>query len=144
MNVKDVRYKFDWACKETRSDYRRLNAFASVIGDIILWIEEQEKENTNMSWSISIKVVPKSAIGQALEDLSLADTGMVPSADAVDQLETAKRGALEILKGIPGPYVSVSLSGHSNGVGWQKKGGYADDFITVNVYQRAEAPEEKI
>lgn len=94
-----------------------------------------------MSWSISTKIVPKSAIGQAIEDLSLAGNGFIPSAEAVDQLETAKRGALEILKSIPGPYMSVSLSGHANGVGWQKHAGYADDCITVSVNQRTELPE---
>lgn len=94
-----------------------------------------------MSWSIATKIVPKSAIGQAIKDLSLADTGMVPADHAIDQLETAKRGALEILKSIPGPYMSVSMAGHSNGVGWQKKGGYANEAVSVIVTQYIELPE---
>lgn len=94
-----------------------------------------------MSWSIATAIVPKSAIGQAIEDLSLADTGMVPSDHAIDQLEAAKRGALEILKSVPGPYMSVSMSGHSNGVGWEKKPGYSNETINVSVVQHTELPE---
>lgn len=95
-----------------------------------------------MSWSISTKTVAKSAAAQAINDLSLAQTGFVPADHAIDQLETAKRASQEILKSIPGPYVSVSMSGHSNGVGWQKKEGYANECINVNVSQQTEESKD--
>lgn len=52
-----------------------------------------------------------------------------------DQIRAAKAAALELLKVIPGTHVSISLSGHANGVGWHKKEGYANDCISVSVTQ---------
>ncbi len=93
-----------------------------------------------MSWSVSTKINPKSAIEQAVNNLTLASEGFVPSGPELDQLEAAKRGALEILKSVPGPFVQVQLVGHATGVGWQKKDGYSNEFISVSVYQRTEEP----
>jgi hypothetical protein len=55
---------------------------------------------------------------------------------ACDQLSAAKRAAKEVLKSVPGPRVAVTLSGHANGVGWHKKDGYSNDFITISVTQQ--------
>jgi len=93
-----------------------------------------------MSWSIATAIVPKSAIEQAIEDLFVGVPELPTHEHVRDQVEAAKRGALEILKSVPGPYVSVSLLGHSNGVGWQKKDGYANDTISVSVTQHTDIP----
>jgi hypothetical protein len=80
------------------------------------------------------------------------DTGIVRKADAVaaimqakpqydvdppteDQIYHAKKTALELVRGVPGPFVSVMMSGHANGVGWQQREGYANDGINVSVTQ---------
>jgi hypothetical protein len=94
-----------------------------------------------MSWSIATAIVPKSAIEQTIEDLFVGVPDLPTHPHVIDQLETAKRGALEILKSVPGPYMSVSMAGHSNGVGWQKKEGYANEVISVTVTQHIEVPE---
>ena len=59
-------------------------------------------------------------------------------ADEADQLHAARLAAKRLLHSIPGPYVMVSLSGHANGIGWQKKEGYANDSISVSVSQHLE------
>ena len=87
-----------------------------------------------MSWSVTTNLVSKSNAKAAIALLEL-DGGQIHSAWAVDQLETAKNAARELLKGIPGPYVIISLSGHANGTGWNKKDSYANDSISVSVSQ---------
>jgi hypothetical protein len=54
---------------------------------------------------------------------------------AVAQFEAAKSAAKELVKIVPGSHVMVSMSGHANAVGWQKKPGYANDCINVSVTQ---------
>jgi hypothetical protein len=87
-----------------------------------------------MSWSVTTNLVSKSNAKAAIALLQL-DGGQIHSAWAVDQLETAKNAAREILKGMPGPYVIIALSGHANGTGWNKKDGYSSDTINVSVSQ---------
>jgi len=55
-----------------------------------------------------------------------------------DQIETARAAAVEIAKTVPGPKITVSMSGHANAVGYRKKDGYANDCITVSVTQWCE------
>lgn len=85
-----------------------------------------------MSWSTSTMRVPKAEVERALNDLGFPG---IMDAPALDQVAAAKRAALELVKTVPGPYIIVSLSGHANGVGWQKKEGWANDCITVSVTQ---------
>ena len=87
-----------------------------------------------MSWNVSTNLVSKSNAKAAIALLTL-DGGQIHSAWAVDQLETAKNAAREILKGISGPYVVIHLSGHANGSGWNQKPPYANDMINVSVQQ---------
>lgn len=106
-----------------------------------------------MSWSTSTsKPVLKIAAEVELEKLFTqainsggVQTQGVTQAEVVrnlgsvaDQIRVAKAAAVELLKVIPGPYVSISLSGHANGVGWHKKDGYANDCISVSVSQWVE------
>ena len=89
-----------------------------------------------MSWSASfIKPVPKHEAAAAISALSTSGQSEGP---AVDQCELAKHVAHALLPNVPGPYVNVTLSGHANGVGWQKKEGMANDMITVSVMQICE------
>lgn len=88
-----------------------------------------------MSWSAGTKSVAKSEADAAIDAL-IAGTGD-PTHD--DQLRVAKQAAKLLLANIPGPYVTVSLSGHANGIGWQKKDGWSNDCISVNVTQQMEA-----
>lgn len=93
-----------------------------------------------MSWSVSFpKPVPKeqalfeiNKLGPLLPDTCLADL------EAKDQLDAAKDCARLMLKSVPGPLIMVRLSGHANGVGWQKKEGWANNFIQVTVTQVTE------
>ncbi len=87
-----------------------------------------------MSWSAGTKSVAKGDADAAIDAL-IAGTGQ-PTHD--DQLRVAKQAAKLILTNIPGPFVTVSVSGHANGVGWQKKGGWSNDCISVNVSQQTE------
>ncbi len=88
-----------------------------------------------MSWSTSTPKVAKLEAERELDNLSFPG---VVEPFALDQVAAAKRAALELLKSVPGPLVIVSLSGHANGVGWQKKAGYANDAISVSVTQFTE------
>lgn len=89
-----------------------------------------------MSWSASfVKPVPKAEADTAIDNLTTHGPLEGP---AFDQLRSAKSAAKAIIAIIPGPYITVSLSGHANGVGWQKKDGMANDCITVNVGQITE------
>ena len=92
-----------------------------------------------MSWSASFtKPVRKVDAAAYIDRLS---TGAQVEGPAIDQCELAKAAAKSLLPGIPGPYVQVTLSGHANGVGWQKKEGWANDCITINVTQFTEEPK---
>jgi len=92
-----------------------------------------------MSWSASFpKPVPKHAAAAAISALS---TGPQTEGPAIDQCELAKHVAHSLLPIIPGPYIQVSLSGHANGVGWQKKEGWSNDTISVNITQFTEGTE---
>ena len=91
-----------------------------------------------MSWSASfVKAVPRAEASVAIDQLT---TGAQTEGPAIAQCELAKKAAKEILVGIPGPYVQVLLSGHANGVGWQKKQGWANDTIYISVTQITEVP----
>src|SRR6266568_1475487 len=90
-----------------------------------------------MSWSASFKEpVWKVDADAAVERLH---TGAQVEGPAIEQCEAAKRAAKELLKSIPGPYVQVALSGHANGVGWQKKEGWSNDCINISISQMTEA-----
>lgn len=88
-----------------------------------------------MSWSTSTKKIAKRDVERELDNLSFPGVLEPP---AYDQVGAAKRAALELLKSVPGPLVMIHLSGHANGVGWQKKEGWSDDFISVTVSQHTE------
>ena len=89
-----------------------------------------------MSWSAFMKrEVPKGEIQDAIANIT-TDTPL--DGPMLDQLQAAKRAALELVKSIPGPYLQVVMNGHANGVGWQQKEGWANDTISVTVTQRTE------
>lgn len=91
-----------------------------------------------MSWSASfVRPVPKRAAAAAISALS---TGQQTEGPAIDQCELAKHVAHSLLPIVPGPFIQVTLSGHANGVGWQKKDGWANDCITVSVVQVTDPP----
>lgn len=96
-----------------------------------------------MSWSTFIRIAPKREVMLALQPaavvLNVYNTEL--DHEVADQVESAKRAALELLKTIPGPFVGVTMSGHANGVGWHNKDGYATDFITVTVTQNTVLPQ---
>jgi hypothetical protein len=74
-----------------------------------------------MSWSASfVKPVRRIDAAAWIDRLS---TGAQIEGPAIAQCEIAKTAAKGIIAAMPGPYVMVSLSGHANGVGWQKKAG---------------------
>jgi hypothetical protein len=90
------------------------------------------KETTEMSWSIITDIVHKrDAVAAILQAQPQHDVD--PPTEA--QIYDAKKAALELVRGVPGPFVSVSMSGHANGVGWQQKEGYANDAINISVTQ---------
>jgi hypothetical protein len=90
----------------------------------------------SMSWSKSTGKVSKADAEEAIKSLTLGDEATGPS---VEQFDAAKRAACELLKTVPGPFVSASFSGHANGVGWQKREGYSNDSINVVVTQLMES-----
>ena len=91
-----------------------------------------------MSWSASfVKPVRKFGAAEAIDRLS---TGAQTEGPAIDQCELAKKAAKKLPAGIPGPYVQVTLSGHANGVGWQKKEGWSNDCISISIVQVTEEP----
>jgi len=85
-----------------------------------------------MSWSLSTTIVPKKDVVAAI--MQIEPSHEVDPATA-DQIYHAKKVALELVRGVPGPFVSVTMSGNANGVGWQQKDGYANDCINVGVTQ---------
>lgn len=88
-----------------------------------------------MSWSTSTLVIPKA---EAIRAINTIEIPQYVEAPALEQIRAAQEAAKELLKYVPGPRVRISMSGHANGVGWQKKDGYADDCITVTVTQITE------
>jgi len=84
-----------------------------------------------MSWSVGTKCVVKGEADAAIDALTTG-TG---DEKHEDQLRVAKQAAKLILANIPGPCVSVTMSGHANGLGWQDRPGWATDCISVNVSQ---------
>lgn len=92
-----------------------------------------------MSWSASF-VKPVERINAAAYIDRLSTVAQIEG-PAIAQCELAKKAAKQLLDGIPGPYIQVTLSGHANGVGWQKKDGWANDCITVSITQFTEPPE---
>jgi hypothetical protein len=94
-----------------------------------------------MSWSASFaRPVPKRDAAQELDNLGFAVTQpeAIANLAAIDQLAAAKDCARLLLKSLAGPLVMVRMSGHANGVGWQKKAGHANDNIYVGVTQHME------
>lgn len=85
-----------------------------------------------MSWSCGTNKVRKQVIEGEID--AVMPLGDLEGA-AFDQIQAAKRAAKELVKTIPGPLMVVSMSGHANGMGWNKKEGWSDDFITVTVGQ---------
>lgn len=98
-----------------------------------------------MSWSASLKKpVPREAAASAIDKfLEYPQSGVenppIEYNAALAQFEAAKEAAKELVKIIPGRFVMVSLSGHANGVGWQKKEGWSNDCITISVSQVCDA-----
>ena len=89
-----------------------------------------------MSWSASFPMpVRKEKAVEALDRLLIVHE---TTSSMIDQCELAKQAVKAILPGIPGPYVMVSISGHANGVGWQKQQGMANDCIYISVSQICE------
>jgi hypothetical protein len=93
-----------------------------------------------MSWTISTGLLSKGNAEKGIDRLELdagdGDSPSTYSAATLDQFQTAKNAAKELIKGMPGPYVTVSLSGHANGVGFQKSPGMSNDFISIGVAQQ--------
>ncbi len=90
-----------------------------------------------MTWNVSFKEpVRKVDADTAIQALH---TDAHVEGPEIEQCEAAKRAAKELLKSIPGPYVQVYLTGHANGVGWQKKEGWSNDCISIGISQVTEA-----
>lgn len=88
-----------------------------------------------MSWSAGTKSIVKHEADAAIDALTTGTN--IPEHE--DQLRVAKQAAKLVLANIPGPCVIVSMSGHANAVGWNKKEGWANDCISINVTQQFEA-----
>jgi len=86
-----------------------------------------------MSWSASTQFVDKKEIRTAIVAPDIVPREI--DGPMLDQLHAAQEAALQLVKSIPGPKVSVTMSGHANGIGWQGKSGWANDTITVTVSQ---------
>jgi hypothetical protein len=95
-----------------------------------------------MSWSTGTAIVKKAEVDAAVDALTSGTNDPVMGPIHDDQLRTAKAAAKLLLTNIPGPFVIVRLSGHGNGVGWQKKEGWSNDCITVSVSQMTEGPSQ--
>jgi hypothetical protein len=85
-----------------------------------------------MSWSLDTGIVAKKDAVGAIMRLNPSHE-IDPATE--DQIYHAKKTALELVRGISGPFVSITMSGHANGVGWQGKEGYANDCINLSVTQ---------
>lgn len=89
-----------------------------------------------MSWSASFaKPVPKAEAAAAIDALT---SGQQTAGPSIEQCDAAKIVAKMLLASVPGSHVTVHLSGHANGVGWQKSSS-ANDCINVSVTQICEA-----
>lgn len=93
-----------------------------------------------MSWSAPALAVRKKDIKKALSELELTGDN---ASWAIDQFEGAKDAVLELVKGIPGSYVVVNMSGHANGIGYNKKESWSNDFVSISVGQLTTAEYEK-
>lgn len=92
-----------------------------------------------MSWSKSFsRPVPKNEVEITIDSLEFPDAAN--QGPAYDQFTLAKYAAKTLCAGIPGPFIQVSMSGHANGVGWQKKEGWSNDCITISVVQVTDPP----
>jgi|ERR1051326_1084976 hypothetical protein len=89
-----------------------------------------------MSWSTSFTEPVRKV--DAVAAIDRLHTAAYVEGPAVDQCELAKKAVKAILPGLPGPYVMVSISGHANGTGWNKKEGWANDSIYISVTQQCE------
>lgn len=90
-----------------------------------------------MSWSASLDPVKKTEAAAAIDSLQVPRSG--PDNQPMDdQIAVAKAAAKALLATVPGPMVAVSINGHANGLGWQKKQGWANDSISVSVWQVTE------
>lgn len=86
-----------------------------------------------MSWSASVS--PHSR-----ENFDAAVDAATPSPAQLDEhMQKQFDKAREIVKAmapiIPGPMLTASMAGHANGVGDNKKDGWANDSLTVTVQQ---------
>ncbi len=94
-----------------------------------------------MSWSAAfVRPVLKNECDAKIDTMKI-DDGAEPWMQ--DQLRTAQQAAKLIANNVPGPFISVSLNGHANGVGWQGKPGWCNDSITVTVTQITAEDMEK-
>lgn len=87
-----------------------------------------------MSWSASLRKAVDKNVGTLDFDINPQDI----SGPMLDQFNVAKKAIETIIPNISGPKLQITMSGHANGIGWNKKEGYANDFITVTVYQVTE------
>jgi hypothetical protein len=86
-----------------------------------------------MSWSASVS-------SHSRENFDAAIDAAVSSPSTLDehmqkQFTAAKDVAKALAPIIPGPMLSASMAGHANGVGDNKKDGWANDTVTVTVSQ---------
>jgi hypothetical protein len=90
-----------------------------------------------MSWSVRFeKPVRKADAHAAIDALTTEPQTAGP---IIEQLDAAKAAAKSLLLSVPGSHVMVALSGHANGIGWQKLPGSPNDVVTVSVTQICEA-----
>ena len=93
-----------------------------------------------MSWSASLGPVAKCHADIELEQLQFS--GDVRTAGpAFEQFQAARLAAKALLRSVPGPYISITMSGHANGTGWQPKEGWSNDTIYISVCQVTEPPK---
>jgi len=90
-----------------------------------------------MSWSVRFeKPVHKAQAAAAIDALTIEPQTAGPSCE---QLEVAKLAAMVLLRSVPGSHIMVAMSGHANGIGWQKAvpgtTGHGNDVINVSVTQ---------
>jgi hypothetical protein len=86
-----------------------------------------------MSWSANTLIVDKKEINHAIDNPTISPMDI--DGPMLDQLKAAQDVAKELVKSISGPKMRVSMNGHANGVGWNRKEGWSNDSITVSVYQ---------
>lgn len=94
-----------------------------------------------MSWSKSVyPQVAKGDVPAVLADLILGPNSHDPVVQAAmeAQFEAAKPLVLAMLETVPGPYVTITMSGHANGVGEVSKPGWSNDSLTVSMQQWTE------